>query len=144
MISLVVAVIIMAFIISLRLFSEELSTADLKYEAGTAMERMIKELRGAKEIVSAEAALVSFWWKDLNENLSREADETVAFSWDGTPGNPLFRSIGTDSVKINNHVHYLLFSYVIPSDIEIINISLTVLEGQNIYTSESSVKLRNL
>ncbi len=144
MISILIAVIIMAFIISLRIFSTELSESSIKFDAQKGIERMTEELRGALEIVSSESSSVGFWWKDLNANASRESDETVTFSWDGTPGSTLQRAQGTDKSKIIYNVNNLLFTYQYPGDIEVITISLTVAKENVISTMESSVRLRNL
>jgi len=143
-ITFVIVIITISFLLSMRIFSEELSSSGIQYEAKKAMERMTQELRGALEIVSAESSSVTFWWKDLNGNTTREVEETVSFYWDGSPGSTLKRTEGTDTINIIYNVNNLLFTYQDSNNIKLITINLTAAKENTISTLESSIKLRNL
>jgi len=144
MIAIVLIIIFIAFTIGLRTFVIEQSQSDVTFEINQGISFLKRDLRGALEIVSAEPASITFWYKDLNGNSIREANETLNYSWSGTPGDSLIRSIGSDGRPVANYVYNFELSYDTPGDIKIVNVKLVIQKESIINTAESSVSLRNL
>jgi type II secretory pathway pseudopilin PulG len=140
------AVIFYAFTASMRIFTSELSETDASFEAHRAMERMTKELKGALEIVTATGTSVAFWYSDANGNGTREAGETVKYTWTGTTDGLINRTVQTSTLEIATGVKRINITYNDPSplNIRIINILITVKKDSTLSTLESSVDIRNL
>jgi|GEM_PF-1980025 len=138
-----IGVVFYAFSMSLRLFVDESKRTDVYIEADRGMNIMTKELRGAKEIISAASNEVTFWLFDRNGNGTKEADEVVTFTWSGVPNTSINRIASNETIHIAYKVKNLLFIYDDPANVKLINIVLTV--GNEITaTLESSIKPRNL
>lgn len=140
------AVIFYAFNASMRIFTSELSETDASIQAHGAIERMTKELKGALEIVTATGTSVAFWYGDANGNGTREANETVKYTWTGTTTGLINRTVQTSTLEIADGVRRLSLTYNDPSppNIRIINILITVKKDSTLSTLESSVDIRNL
>jgi prepilin-type N-terminal cleavage/methylation domain-containing protein len=140
------ALIIYAFTQSMRIFTAELYEGDTAVEIQRSIDRMTKELRNSLEIVSADGSSITFWSEDLNSNGTREANETVTYSWTGTSEGYLKRIVQTASIEVASGVKSFSLTYnnPAPSNIRLINIYMTVQKGSNLSTLESSVKSRNL
>jgi len=140
------ALIIYAFTQSMRIFTAELYEGDTAVEIHRSLDRMTKELRSSLEIVSADGISITFWSEDLNNNGTREANETVTYSWTGTSEGYLKRIVQTASIEVASGVKSFSLTYnnPTPSNIRLINIYITVQKGSNLSTLESSVKSRNL
>jgi prepilin-type N-terminal cleavage/methylation domain-containing protein len=140
------ALIIYAFTQSMRIFTAELYEGDTAAEIQRSLDRMTKELRNALEIVSTSETSVTFWYQDLNNNGTREANETVTYSWTGTSEGYLKRIVQTASIEVATGVKSFSLTYnnPTPANIRLINIYITVQKGSNLSTLESSVKSRNL
>ena len=143
-ISMVLAAVFMAFSIALRLFVDELARSSTYMEADRGMSRITKDLKSAREIVSGTSREVYFWLSDLNGDGTREADETVLFSWSGSPESSLIRTISGETLPVAYGVRGLTITYDNPSSPKLITIKLTIGHDTNIATLESSVRLRNL
>jgi len=143
--SIAIVVIFYAFQESMKIFSSELSESDVQFETNKAMGRMTRELKNGLEITSAGATSISFWWKDLNGNGTREAAETVTYTWSGGTFEVLNRTQGSSTVIIANSIKGLSLTYdsVLPNT-KLITIRITALKGTLLGTLESSVKCRNL
>ncbi len=139
-------VIIYAFIASMRIYTAELSEADASIQAHRAMERMTKEMRSALEIVTATGTSVAFWYSDANGNGTREASETVKYTWTGSTTGLINRTVQTSTLEVATGVANINLTYNDPDppDIRIINILIRVKKGTMVSTLESSVDLRNL
>jgi len=140
------ALIFYAFTASMRIFTAELYEGDTAFEIQRSLDRMTKELRNSLEIVSANGTSITFWSEDLNSNGTREANETVTYSWTGTSEGYLKRIVQTASIEVASGVKSFSLTYnnPAPSNIRLINIYMTVQKGSNLSTLESSVKSRNL
>ena len=140
------ALIIYAFTASMHIFTAELYEGDTAIEIQRSIDRMTKELRNSLEIVSANGISITFWSEDLNSNGTREANETVTYSWTGTSEGYLKRIVQTASIEVASGVKSFSLTYnnPAPSNIRLINIYMTVQKGSNLSTLESSVKSRNL
>jgi prepilin-type N-terminal cleavage/methylation domain-containing protein len=143
-ITIAMGAIFMAFSMALRLFVEESMRTDSHIEADRSMSRMIKELRGSKQIISTATREVTFWLSDENENDIREADETVTFTWTGSPEYTLNRTSSNETLHLAYDVYDFTLTYDDPFDIGLIDISITIGEGPTHVTLESSAKLRNI
>ncbi len=143
-ITIAMGVVFMAFSLALRLFVEEATRTDVYIEADRGMSKMVQELRGAKQIINASSREVTFWLTDVNDNGTREAEETATFSWSGSPESSLDRIISSETIPIAYGVHDFNLQYDNPSDIKLISIKLTIGEGTALATLESSIKLRNI
>ena len=146
MLSIAIAVIFYAFSASMRVFTSELSDADASLEMHRAIERMTNELRGSLEIISANGTGITFWYDDLNNDGTREANETVQYSWTGTSEGYINRTVQTSTQEIANGIKSFSLTYndPSPSNIRVVNIYITVQKDSTVSTLESGVKLRNL
>ena len=140
------ALIIYAFTQSMRIFTAELYEGDSAVEIQRSIDRMTTELRNALQIVSTSESSVTFWYQDLNGNSTRDANETVRYSWTGTTEGLLNRTVQTSTLEVASGVKSfsLTFDNPNPANINLINIRITVQKGSNLSTLESSVKSRNL
>ena len=140
------ALIIYAFTQSMHIFTNELSEGDTAFEIQRSVDRMTKELRNALEIVSTSETSVTFWYQDLNGNSTRDANETVRYSWTGTTEGLLNRTVQTSTLEVASGIKgfSLTFDNPNPASIKLINIRMTVQKGTTVTTLESSVKSRNL
>ncbi len=140
------ALIIYAFTQSMHIFTAELYEGDTAVEIQRSIDRMTSELRNSREIVSTSESSVTFWYVDLNGNSTRDANETVRYSWTGTTEGLLNRTVQTSTLEVASGVKYfhLIFDNPAPANINLIKIQITVLKGSNLSTLESSVKSRNL
>jgi len=140
------ALIIYAFTQSMRIFTAELYEGDTAIEIQRSIDRMTNELRNALEIVSTGETSVTFWYQDLNGNATRDANETVRYSWTGTTEGLLNRTVQTATLEVASGIKSFSLTYnnPAPSNIRLINIYMTVKKGSNLSTLESSVKSRNL
>ena len=143
-ISVVMAGVFMAFSMAMKVFMEEASRTDVYIGADHAVSVMTKELKGAREIVSASSREVSFWLSDLNDDGTREANETIIYLWSTSPESSLKRFEGVSYESLAFNVMDFELSYDNPSAVGLIKIKLAVGNASNIVTLESSVKPRNL
>ena len=144
LISMIMAGVFMAFGVMMKIFVGETDQTDILIDADRSMSIITRELREAVSIVSASTREVVFWAADKNANGSREASETESFIWSGTSGTSLNRVVSPETRPIAYNVKAFSLTYDNPSDIKLINISLTLKKNDSMTTIESSVKLRNI
>jgi hypothetical protein len=144
--SIAMGVVFYAFTASMRIFTSEISEADASLQAHKAIERMSSELQGALQIVSASATSITFWYSDTNGDGTREANETVTYTWTGTAEGYINRTVQASTLEIATGVKRLNLTYNDPSppNINIIDILITVQKGTVLSTLESGVDIRNL
>lgn len=135
-----ISLVISVFISSTRVYNLQLGGADVTWEGQNAIETMVKEIRECYEVTSAETNAITFWWKDLNDNSTREANETVSFS---QAGSSLIRTIGSSSGNLSTNVASLNFAYDTSVDPKFVTITLTLASKGESATFESSARLRN-
>lgn len=142
----VVITIIVLYIGSIKIFGTELNISNLQIESKRAINLMNNEIKDCREIESASAIGLSFWWKDLNSNSSKEASEIVSYSWDGLAQGNLTRTISGSSEIISKYVDNLNLTYnsQVIALIRTVKITLTNSLNNEISTLESTVKIRNL
>jgi len=142
--SIAIVIIFYAFQATMTALTEQFSESDVSLEVHKGMERMVKELRGALEIPSASGTSITFWYKDINGNGTRDAAETINYTWTGITTETLTRTMGGATFIVANKISGFSLTYDDPSNIKLIRIKLTGTAGTSINTLESSVKLRNL
>lgn len=142
----VIITIIVLYIGGIKIFGTELNISNIHIESKRAMNLMGNEIKDCLEIETALPTSFSFWWKDLNSNSSKEANEIVSYSWDGVDGGNLTRTISANSEIISKYVDNFNLTYnnQTISLIRTVNIKLTNLLNDEISTLESTVKIRNL
>ncbi|MFA5103774.1 MAG: type II secretion system protein [Candidatus Margulisiibacteriota bacterium] len=142
----ILAVLVMAYVAGSKLFNSEMSRSAAFLEANKAVSTLRSDLRSCLELTSANATGISFWADDLNSNGTREANEIYSYSWNGTAGSPLTRTISGSSTMIAKDIKNFLLTYNSGTLASITQVDIKVTAGtaENAATFESSVKLRNL
>jgi prepilin-type N-terminal cleavage/methylation domain-containing protein len=135
------AVIFYAYTAMMNVFSSELSDSDLSFETQKAMDRVENDLRRNRQIVSSGSSSISFWFDDLNGNSTRDAAETVTYTWTGGTIETLTRTMGVTSEIIAKYISRFNLTY---NTSEEITISITARKNGTYSTLESSVNCRNL
>ncbi|MFH0887521.1 MAG: prepilin-type N-terminal cleavage/methylation domain-containing protein [bacterium] len=144
--SLLFLVIFETFSTAFKIYSGETSRTDNLAEANRAMDTMQKELRFAREMRSAAATNVSFWYFDENSNSTSEASEIITYSWNGTAGGDIIRAKGTSSNILAKKVQSFGITYNSGTlaNIRTITLSLQIKEGDESIYLHSTVRPRNL
>lgn len=142
----IMGILVLAYVAGSRLFNSEMDRSAAFLEANKAISSLRGDLRSCIELTSATATSISFWADDLNSNGTKEAGEIYAYSWDGTPGSPLIRTISGSGTMMAKDIKYFLLTYNSGSlaSTTQVDIKVTAGTGENAATFESSVKLRNI
>jgi Tfp pilus assembly protein PilW len=142
----ILGVLVIAYVTGTRLFNAEMGRSSSYMEANKALNSLRTDLRSCLALTSASATGISFWAEDFNANSSMEANEIFSYSWNGTPGSPLIRTISGSSTMMAKDIQSLALTYDNASLASITEVSIKVAAGTagNIATLESSVKLRNI
>ena len=135
----VLFVVAVAYFASVRTFTQEISRSDIFWDGYRGLDTMTEELRDSLEITAMETDSISFWWKDLNENGSMEANEVVSYV---LSGEGLTRSVGSDSAPLVQNVIGFNLAYDYPADPGLITITLTLRKEGQMTTLESKVSPR--
>ncbi len=143
---LVMGVLVYSYIAVVDVFRGEVDTSGIEIESSRAMEIMSKEMRGLNEIQSATGTSITFWGKDLNTNGTKEANEIITYSWDGTPKGELLRTVSGQQHPIARNVNAFEITYdsVLLPSIKKIDIKVVTGSGDQLSTKESTVTPRNL
>ena len=152
--SVLVVVTSFVFVAVFKSWGFEVTKAQVKQEAGWGIEKMDRELKELLLISSAEQNSIVFW-PDVNENGIQDGDESITYSWSGTPGDNLIRSDGTITSVLSNDVQSFQLNYydgngnslvfpVTPVNVRLITINLTTKKEDETITIRSNVRPRNL
>jgi len=141
--SIAMVVIFYAFTATMRLLTDEFGEADVTAETHRTVERMVKELRNTREIVTATSESITFWLEDLNGNSTRDANETVQYYWDASR-EALYRQTAGVNLRLSNNINNFTLTFDNPVFIRSVNIHITAKKGNVTGTLESAVKSRNL
>ena len=143
--ALVMGVLVYGYLAGQTVFNGEKNISDAFIESTRTVESMSNEIKGGLRALTAQTTLFSFWRGDLNGNGSSEADEITTYSWDGTSGGNLLRTVSGVSTIVSRNVANLNFSYDsgTVSDIKAVTIALTSSLGGRAVTIESSAGMRN-
>lgn len=142
----ILSVLVLVYVTGTRIFNSEMGRSSAYIEANKVMGSIRQDLRSCLALTSASSTTISFWAEDLNANSSMEAAEIYSYSWDGTSGSPLIRTISGSSTMMAKNIKDFALSYDSGSLASITEVSVKVVAGtaENIATVESSVKLRNI
>ena len=129
------------YVASTRVFQSEFSRSELRGSGSTALERIGGILREARALDQITATSVTVW-QDLNTNANREVDEIIQFSWSGTPGDPLLKTVNAQSVPFLKGVQSFTFSYDVTS--KNFQIDALTSQGDSQKSFSSKIHARNL
>ena len=138
------AAVFYGYIVVANIFTEEMSESDILTEINKPLEQMTSEIRNTLQIVVPASHDITFWYKDLNNNSLRDADETISYSWDETAGGDIIKTEGSSSYIVASGVHDFTLTYNSTADATFVTISITIGKGNKVGTLESSVQCRNL
>ncbi|MEA3347344.1 MAG: prepilin-type N-terminal cleavage/methylation domain-containing protein [Candidatus Auribacterota bacterium] len=152
--SVLVVVTSFVFVAVFKSWGFEIAKAQVKQEAGWGIEKMDRELKELLLITAAEQYSIVFW-SDVNENGVQDANESITYSWSGTPGDNLTRNDGSVTSALSNDVQSFQLSYyngsgnplvfpVTPANIRLITINLATKKEDETITIRSNVRPRNL
>ncbi|MBU0672466.1 MAG: hypothetical protein KJ732_05515 [Candidatus Margulisbacteria bacterium] len=136
----VIGVVVSAYIVSMRVFNQQISQSDIFWDGHRAVETMTKEIRECLEVTSAEASTITFWWKDLDGSTTRDANETVSYA---LANQNLRRTIGSTSRGIANNVTSLSFAYNTNPNPSLVTVTVTLSRQGETTTVESKARIRN-
>ncbi len=142
----IMGVLVMTYVVGTGIFNSEMDRSSAFMEANKAVNALRGDLRSCLELTGATSTSISFWADDLNSNGTKEANEIYAYSWNGTAGNPLMKTISGNSTMVAKNLNELLLTYNSASltSITQVDIKITTGTADNVSTLESSVKLRNI
>lgn len=142
----IMGILVVTYVAGSRIFNAEMDRSASFLEANKAVNALRSDLRSCLELTNASSASISFWAEDLNSNGTKEAGEIYAYSWNGTPGSPLIRTVSGNNTMVAKNIHNLLFTYNSGSLSSITQVDIKIVAGTsvNIATFESSIKLRNI
>jgi len=138
--TMLIGAIITTYIVGLRVFNQELSRSDIFWDGQSAMATMTNELRECLTVTNAQSDSVTFWWQDLDQSTSQEADEIVSYF---LSGQSLIRTIGSSRRDLAQNVSSLNFVYDTTPAPKFITITLLLQRKTETATVKSSVRLRN-
>lgn len=139
-----VAVIFYGYIAATNIYTEEMSDSNLMIEANRPIEQISKELRSARQIVNAGSRSITFWYKDTNNNSTREAGETISYTWYGTSEGNLYKTVSADAYIVATGVKNFALTYNSTTAASLITINIAVKKGTKTGTVESIIRCRNL
>lgn len=142
--SLAIAIVFYGYVMVTNVFIEEMSDSDILLQANRPIEEMSKELRTSRQILSKSANSITFWYKDTNENGSREGGETISYTWYGTPEGNLYKTISNDAYIVATGIRQFLLTYNSSTAASYINVKIAVSKGNKVGTVESSIQCRNI
>ena len=138
--SAVLFVIVTAYLTGVQSFTREMSRFDIFWEANQALEDITGNIRGCLDVTSAASDSITFWWDDLNDNTSMEADEVMTYS---LSGQKLIQTIGSGSKPILDHVADFELEYDNPAYPTLVTVTLTMQKEGNYATLEAKADIRN-
>jgi len=142
----ILGVLVASYIAGTSIFNSEMDRSAAFLEANKGISVLRIDLRNCLELTSAASASISFWAQDANSNGSKEAGEIFMYSWNGTPGSPLIKTVSGANTMVAKNISSFNLTYDSASlaSIKQVNIKIASSSGRDVATLESSVKLRNL
>lgn len=140
-ISLVVLLVVMvAYFAGIRTFTQELNRFDIFWGAQQGLDTITEEIKDCLDVTAADSHSITIWWRDLNDNASKEAEEVVSYSL--TAGQ-LIRTQGGVSKVIAKNVEGFQLEYDNPAYPTFVTVSLSMSKGDNQVTLEAKADIRN-
>lgn len=153
LVSAVLGAIWMIYGTGLEVFYNQMFRYDIKDQINLAFITMTKELHQTLSITAATATSVTFT-ADIN---SDGVNETIQYTWSGTPGAPLNRVVGSSTNTLVRSVNSLAFSYyaansnttplsfpVTVTQVQLIAIDATAIKGSETFRLRTKVYLRTI
>jgi len=134
----ILSAIIMAYTVTLRSYTGGFGRAALLDNANSALEKMTKDIRSSRQVVTAQPTKISLWSVDLNGNYSIEANELISYE---VQAGKLLRTTSTESGRVADLVSTLAISS--DAGAKLVTIDLTLANGSLLLTLEAKAKLRN-
>jgi len=128
------------YITGVKTFTQETSRFDLFWDGNRGMETITEEIRECKDVTVAGSSEIALWWKDLNADLSMEADEIVKYS---VSDRILTRTLGSAPNPLLKNVLGFNLIYNNPADPSLVTVTLTLGKEGNLVTLESKANIRN-
>ncbi len=136
----ILSAIIMAYTATLHSYSGGFGQATLLNNAGDALEKMAKDIRSSRKVITAQPNRISLWSVDLNGNYSVEANETTSYT---VEAGKIIRTTSTESGPVADSVLTLALSYDATADPRLVVIDLSLSDSGQLVTLETKAKLRN-
>ncbi|MFC1568258.1 PilW family protein [Candidatus Margulisiibacteriota bacterium] len=133
-------VVAVSYSVSVRSFTSEMSRSDIFQDGQRALETITEELRESLGVTAAGSDNIRFWWKDLNENTTLEADEVVEYS---LSGQTLIRTLGSTPEPVARNVSAFSLDYDVPADPTLVTVILTMQDSETTVSLEGKAGLRN-
>ena len=135
----------------LKVFYGQVSRYDIKGETSLALITMTKELHQALSITAATATSVTFT-ADLDSN---GVNETIQYTWSGTPGAPLNRVVGTVTKTLVRSIQSIAFTYyntnnvllsvpVTLANIHLVAVDATAVKGNETFHLRTKIFLQTI
>jgi prepilin-type N-terminal cleavage/methylation domain-containing protein len=138
--SLLVALLVTAYLFGLRLFAAETGRTDVFWDGQRAAEIMAGEIRECLLVTSAEAGRLQCWWRDLDSDGTSESGELVTYD---LSGRDLIRTTGSSARKLAGNLSGLSFAYDTNPLPKLITITLSLSAEGRVTTIETRVRARN-
>ncbi len=137
-----VAIVLYAYLVTLRLFSGEMEESEIAIEMHKPMEQMENDLKNSLYIITGESSRIRFWAGNP------AASQDVTYRWSpsgvGATSEMIYRKVGVTMEWLAKDISRLTFTYDNPGNIKRITIKITGRKNRTLGTVESSVKPRNL
>ena len=136
----------LSYIIIGKVMSAELAGSGTAWTTHRALSELEEDAREARQMLTASPEVVSFWWRDINEDgVMQTSTEVLTYTWDGAAGGKLTvagaRNRTVASGVQNFHVTYDSGSL---AAIRMVTAQLTLKNGVQLATREVGVRTRNL
>ncbi|MFC1540528.1 PilW family protein [Candidatus Margulisiibacteriota bacterium] len=133
-------VVAVSYSVGVRSFTSEMSRSDIFHDGQRALDNITEELRESLGVTVAGSDNIRFWWKDLNENTTLEADEVVEYS---LSGQTLIRTLGSTPEPVARNVAAFSLDYDVPAAPTLVTVVLTMQDSETTVSLEGKAGLRN-
>lgn len=151
LVGILVGAVGMVYNAGFKVFYSQFTRSSIKGEAGRAFLNMSRELRQASSITSAGPSSLTFTADTNNDGI----DETIQYAWSGTLNDPLNRVSAPLTNPLITSVNALAFSYydvnnnplafpVTASQVRLLSIDITAVQGDEAIQLRARVDLRNI
>jgi prepilin-type N-terminal cleavage/methylation domain-containing protein len=137
----ILGTIIAAYSVTLSSFSGSLGRATLFDNASGTLDKMAKDIRMSRQVISAQPSKIALWYVDLNGNYQVDANEIVTYE---VQAGKLVKSTSTESGPVTDLVMTLALSYDAVANPNLVTVDLTLAKNNQVLTLEGKTKLRNV
>jgi hypothetical protein len=97
-------------------------------------------LRESLGVTVADSDNITFWWQDLDNDTTMEAEEVISYA---LSGQTLIRTLGGTPEPAARSVAAFNLTYDVPADPNLVTVILTMQNAQGMITLEAKAGLRN-